>query len=97
MIGRRCGVSGKEFGMEGGATGMTSVMRLIKRFVITLILSLMVLLVLNIVLIIAALQNDKESLGGWKTASKLTETLTMGLDGEYQLSEEGKRMLEEGD
>ncbi|MCI8582032.1 MAG: HAMP domain-containing histidine kinase [Dorea sp.] len=75
---------------------MTSVMRLIKRFVITLILSLMVLLVLNIVLIIAALQNDKESLGGWKTASKLTETLTMGLDGEYQLSEEGKRMLEEG-
>ena len=75
---------------------MTSVMRLIKRFVITLILSLMVLLVLNIVLIIAVLQNDRESIGGWKTASKLAETLTMGLDGEYQLSEEGKRMLEEG-
>lgn len=76
-------------------TGMTSIMRLIKRFVITLILSLLVLLVLNIVLIVTVLQNDRESMGGWGMASQLAETLNAGPDGEYELPEEGRRMLEQ--
>lgn len=75
---------------------MTSIVKLIKRFVITLIVSLVAVLVLNIVLMVTVLQNDRETVGGWKTASKLTETLTVGQDGKYELSEDGRRMLEQG-
>lgn len=73
---------------------MKSVIKLVKRFVITLMVSLMVLLVLNITLMATVLQGDRESAGGWKIASKLTECLEQGPDGGYELSGEGGEILE---
>lgn len=74
---------------------MRSIVKLIKRFVITLIFSLMVLLVLNIVLLITVIQNDSQTAGGWKMASRLAECLVLRPEGEYELTEEGKEVLEQ--
>lgn len=76
---------------------MNSIVRLVKRFMITLIMSLVVLLGLNIMLLVAVVQKDSGTAGGWKAASKLTECLVRRPDGGYELAEEGKAMLEQMD
>lgn len=76
---------------------MKSIMKLIKRFVITLIFSLAVLLILNIVLLVTVVYRDTGVTGGWKAATKLAECLSQRPDGGYELSEEGRIMLEQRD
>jgi len=75
--------------------GMKSIMKLIKRFVITLIFSLAALLILNIILLFTVVQPDTESSGGWKAAARVAECLSQQPDGGYELTEEGKIMLEQ--
>ena len=76
---------------------MKSIMKLIKRFVITLIFSLVVLLILNIVLLVTVVYRDIGVTGGWNMATKLAECLSQRPDGGYELSEEGRIMLEQRD
>lgn len=72
---------------------MKSTVKLIKRFVFTLIAALVLLLVLNMILIITVIQSDTGSGVGYRAAQELAGCLLKGADGQFELNEEGQKLL----
>lgn len=74
---------------------MRSMVKLIWRFVITLIVSLVILLFLNLVLLAVTNRDYRGNGLGYQSAEKVAQALTETAEGEYELSAEGERLLEE--
>lgn len=74
---------------------MKSTFKLIRRFVKILLFSFIGLFILNILLFIFVFFRSESNSGGWEAAQQLGTELTEAEDGEFVLSEMGKRILQQ--
>ena len=74
---------------------MKNTLKLIRRFLFILILSVFLLLILNFVLFCMVSYSQLESGSPWADADAVSAALTPKKDGSYQLSQDGKNVLED--
>lgn len=73
---------------------MKSMVHLVKRFCFILAVAVIVLLVLNFALFVAVSYRQVGNGGAWKTAEETAQALKSMEDGRYELSQEGRKILE---
>ncbi len=74
---------------------MKNTLKLIRRFLFILILSVFLLLILNFILFCMVSYSQLESGSPWADADAVSAALTQKKDGSYQLSQDGKNVLED--